>query len=400
MVPFRPTRKTRSLAMDHFTDFSDSNTTPQVSGPNAAASADIGACEMPAPDRSGTRRAHLVALGVFLLIAAVGTYLVKWHPYYLKGFSVAKDHTLGASVVSGHSAASPKGWHAAMAYAYHYGESIWQAFVVGLLVAAGIQELLPRNWLMRLLGQGRFRSTAIAGAAAVPSMMCTCCSAAPTVTLARSRASVGATLAYWLGNPILNPATIVFMALVLGWRWAVLRIVVGIVLVLGVASLAQRLFGESDVPLAAEQAVASSMSRPADERPPALRYFSTLGRLCLGLVPEYLVIVVGLGAARAFLFPSVTPAIGHALWLVVVLAVTGTLFVIPTAGEIPIVQTFMGFGLGAAGAGALMITLPAVSLPSLVMVGRAVPAKVLTLVAAMVVIMGLVTAGAALALGI
>ncbi|MHB1536188.1 MAG: permease [Acidimicrobiales bacterium] len=386
--------------MDRFPDVAHGDSAPPIPGPLTAASGDVGAGEVTGPDGPTTRRARLIALGAFLLIAAVGTYLVKWHPYYLKGFSVATDHTLGASMVSGHSGAAPAGWHAALDYAYHYGASIWQAFVVGLLVAAGIQELLPRDWLMRLLGQGRFRSTAIAGMAAVPSMMCTCCSAAPTVTLARSRASVGATMAYWLGNPVLNPATIVFMALVLGWRWAVLRIVVGVVLVLGLASLAQHIFGERDLPLAAEKAVAAAASRPTDDRPLGVRYFSTLGRLCLGLVPEYLVIVVGLGAARAFLFPAVTPAIGHALWLVVVLAITGTLFVIPTAGEIPIVQTFMGFGLGTAGAAALMITLPAVSLPSLVMVGRAVPAKVLALVASMVVAMGLVTAGAAVALGV
>lgn len=356
--------------------------------------------DVEAIDARSTRRARLVALGIFVVVAVVGTYLVKWHPYYLKGFSVATRHSLGASIVSGRSAASPKGWHAATEYAYRYGASIWQAFVVGLLVAAGIQELLPRDWLVRVLGQGRFRSTAIAGAVAVPSMMCTCCSAPPTVTLARSRASVGATMAYWLGNPVLNPATIVFMGLVLGWKWAALRVVVGIVLVFGAATLAQRLFGQRDVPVAAQHAVANAMRAPKDERPLPVRYLSTLGRLCVGLVPEYLVIVLGLGAARAFLFPAVTPAIGHALWLVLVLAITGTLFVIPTAGEIPIVATFLGFGLGAAGAGALMITLPAISLPSAVMVGRAVPAKVLALVAGVVVVMGLVTAVAAVALGV
>lgn len=347
--------------------------------------------------RPGQR--ELIALGVFFAVAAVGTYLVKWHPYYYKGFSVAAHHSLGRSIVSGHAAA-PRGWHAAVNYAYAYGKSVWQAFILGLVVAAGIQELVPRDWLIRVLGAGRFRSTAIGGLAAVPSMLCTCCAAVPTVTLARSRASVGAAMAYWLGNPVLNPATIVFMGFVLGWRWAALRVVIGVILVLGVSSLAQHLFGEHDIPLAARQAVDAASAAPVDGRNRVVRYITTFGRLCVGLVPEYLVIVMGLGAARAFLFPAVTPAIGHALWLVLLLAVTGTLFVIPTAGEIPIVQTFLSFGLGAGGAGALMITLPAISLPSMIMVGRAVPAKVLALVAGMVVVAGLVTAASAIALGL
>jgi uncharacterized protein len=59
------------------------------------------------------------------------------------------------------------------------------------------------------------------------------------------------------------------------------------------------------------------------------------------------------------------------------LAVAGTLFVIPTAGEIPIIQTMLSFGMGAGPAGVLLLTLAPVSLPSLVMVGRASPWRLL-----------------------
>ncbi len=93
-----------------------------------------------------------------------------------------------------------------------------------------------------------------------------------------------------------------------------------------------------------------------------------------------------------------TPAQGHALWLVFALAVAGTLCVVPTAGEIPIVQTLMRFGLGTGSAGALLITLPAVSLPSLATVGRALPARVLGFVAACAVVAGLLAALLAAAL--
>lgn len=337
-------------------------------------------------------------LAVFLVIAVGGIYLVKWQPYYLKGQSVAVHHDLGSSILSGSSAASPRGWHAAIDYATSYGLSIWKAFVVGMLLAAGIQELLPRDWLLRLFGSARARSIGLGGLVAVPSMMCTCCAAPPTVALARSRASAGATIAYWLGNPVINPATIVFMGLVLGWRWAALRIVMGLLLVFGAAVLAQRLAGRMAVPAAAS-AAADAAVQP-DPRPLVQRFVMTLARLIMFLVPEYVVIVLALGAVRAFLFPAISPGVGHALWLVVVLAITGTLFVIPTAGEIPIVQTFMGFGLGAAGAGALMITLPAVSLPSMIMVGQAVPKRIIILVGASVVVAGLVTAAVAAALGL
>src|SRR5215831_1733001 len=75
---------------------------------------------------------------------------------------------------------------------------------------------------------------------------------------------------------------------------------------------------------------------------------------------------------RAWFFPELTPAISHSFWLATVLAAAGTLFVIPTAGEVPIIQVLQQFGLGGAGAAALLITLPAVSLPSTRNVGAGV----------------------------
>ena len=228
-------------------------------------------------------------------------------------------------------------------------------------------------------------------------MMCTCCAAPIAVALRRRRASVGATLAYWVGNPMLNPATTIFTGFVLGWHWAGLRIAAGAALAFGVAHLvgsakpARGLFIPAASGEAAEEDDASiSLMR---------RWVQTLWQLSVGLVPEYVVIVVALGAVRIWLFPAVNPAFGHSLWLMVLLAVAGTLFVIPTAGEIPIVQTLMSFGLGAGGAGALLITLAPVSLPSLVMLSRVVPARALALVALSVVVLGLLTGGAAQLLG-
>lgn len=354
----------------------------------------------PAPGRRGLRRGEWAAVAVFAAVAVAGTFYAKWHPYYLKGFHVAASRSLGASIVSGHAATAPAGWQAALDFARIYAEDIWQALVVGLLIAAGVQELLPRRLLLRALSGSRRRSVGIGTLVAVPSMMCTCCSAPPTVALTRSRVPVGATVAYWLGNPLINPATFVFAGLVLGWRWAVLRVGMGAVIAVAVAAGAQRLFGGVDVPAAAEEALAAAVA--ADERRGSLprRYALTVGRLAVGLIPEYAVAVLALGAARAFLFPAMSPSVGHAAWLVLVLAVTGTLFVVPTAGEIPVVQTLLAFGLGAGGAGALLITLPAVSLPSMAMVSRALPSRVVAYIAASVVVAGLVTAAVAVAVGL
>jgi uncharacterized membrane protein YraQ (UPF0718 family) len=329
------------------------------------------------------------ALVVLLVLAVVGLYLVKWDPLAHKAVLASVHHQAGASVLTGDAASPPPpSWRAAGAYAATYVRDVWQAMVLGLVLGAGVEAVLPAAWLRRLFGRLGARGVVWASLLAVPCMMCTCCSAPVAAGLGRRGANPGAVAAYWLGNPTLNPATIVLIGFVLGWRWALLRVLAGVVLVL-VAGL---WIGRG----AAEAAVAAE---PAEEASGSVwvRWLRGLGRLALGVVPEWIVLVLLLGAARAWLFPAVDPRIGHALWLVPALAVAGTLFVIPTAGEVPILQVLGRYGLGPGPFAALLVALPAISLPSMAMVaargGARAPAMVLraaAVVAAVACAVGLV----------
>src|SRR5471030_23122 len=37
---------------------------------------------------------------LFLLVACIGLYYVKWSPYYLKAFVAADNHSIGASIIN------------------------------------------------------------------------------------------------------------------------------------------------------------------------------------------------------------------------------------------------------------------------------------------------------------
>ncbi len=87
---------------------------------------------------------------VFLLIAVVGLFYVKWFPYYNRAFVAASQHSIGKSILMGTAASAPSpSWQAALDYALAYGKAIWQAMVLGLLLGSAVQALIPPRWVAR-----------------------------------------------------------------------------------------------------------------------------------------------------------------------------------------------------------------------------------------------------------
>lgn len=342
------------------------------------------------PEKGSNRNKVIFGILLFMLVATVGLFYVKWNPYYAKAFVAASKHSIGASIVSGQNAVAPNpSWGSAVEYATNYFKSVWKAVILGLLLGSLIQVLIPRHWVKRIFGQTNFQSTALAGLAAIPSMMCTCCAAPVAVGLRKRSASAGATMAYWLGNPVLNPATIIFMGFVLSWKFALIRIIAGLILVLVVSYLANKMVNEEEV--STINTFDLEQVEESDKENFLVRWLKALWPLILDTIPAYLIAVFVLGSLRAWLFPVISPEWASSLWVIIGLAITGTLFIIPTAAEIPIVQTLMSFGLGVGPGVALMMTLPAVSIPSLIMVKRVFPAKVLIFVTISVMVVGVIT---------
>jgi uncharacterized membrane protein YraQ (UPF0718 family) len=354
-------------------------------------------------------RSRPPALGwmLFLLIAVLGLAYVKWFPYYQRAFVAATQHAIGSSILMGKASAPPApSLDAAWGYAVAYGNAIWKAMVLGLLLGSATQALLPARWVARVLGGSGLASVAAGGLLSLPGMMCTCCAAPVVVGLRERQAAPGAAIAFWLGNTVLNPATLVFTGFVLGWNWTALRLGLGLALVLGLGYLLNRSATAPAARFAAAPTERVGIERTGGAAETTLRardmlarWMRILGAMTLRLVPEYIVLVLLLGAARAWLFPQVGPAIGNEFIWIAAFALAGTLFVIPTAGEVPIIQAMLALGVGAGPAAALLMTLPPISLPSLAMVLRSFAPRALGACVIAVVCAGLLAGLLAVWLG-
>ncbi|MBT2290122.1 permease [Paenibacillus albidus] len=128
---------------------------------------------------------------------------------------------------------------------------------------------------------------------------------------------------------------------------------------------------------------------PKTEDKIMIRWFRSAGKMLLTVVPAYIIAVLLLGAARAWLFPVLGEGAMNGILAVVIFTIAGTLFVIPTAAEIPIISTFLSFGFSTGVAGALLVTLPSVSLPSLLMIYKSFPRRVVWFVFISVIVLGL-----------
>lgn len=335
--------------------------------------------ESAALEERSTATSVLFGAAAVLLIAVAGLFIVKWAPYWHKAFVAQATHSIGASIVSGHKAAPQAvGIGAAWSYTLAYFKSVWQAVVLALLLGASVQAFLPRSWLLKLLGRSAPSATAVAAAGSMATMMCTCCTAPIVVGLRRQRVAAGSALAFFLGNPVLNPATLVFIGFVLGWQFVLLRAGVGIALVFAVAMVADR-FARAGTDVPRRFAVTLSPLESGAHTPGTMlrAWIRELWYEMRTILPGYIAIVFLVGGLRAWLFSPGVELHASGAVAIALLSAAGTIFVIPTAGEVPIVQTLMHAGMGAGPAAALMMTLPAISLPSIYIVRNVFSARVL-----------------------
>lgn len=337
----------------------------------------------------------VAGVAVLAVVFIAGLTWAKWIPYAQKASHLGDTHKWSGGIMfadSGRPGSAPAlsgAWHFTTAYI----NDVWKGFLVALVVAAVFDALVPKAWLLKVMNRRTRLGQAVGGGVAgLPSLMCTCCASPLAVGLRKRGVGVTPALAYWVANPVLNPAVLVFLFLVLPWQFGVVRIIVGIAIVVGGTVLVTRLFergtGNGELLLPPELRSPQPTDPVRLSQFPA-RFARSLLRLAAVLVPVYFVVILVLGYLSGWLsdFSGLDARLG--IVAVVVCAVIGTLLVIPTGGEIPVVLALTAAGVGAGAAGALLITLPALSVPSMVMVGRALSWRATVAMAGVVAVAGL-----------
>jgi len=330
----------------------------------------------------------MAASGTFLkrvttLLAVAILVLLVMDIFIYRGvpaFRIAATGKMGIG-----QAISFDGWAKPIGDGLNYLALVWHATALAMLLGALFLTAMAGRLNTWLTGRGL--DAHLRGAAlAIPQPFCSCCSAPIGATLYRRGASLGSTLAFVVSSPMLNVTGLLLAALLLPWQFAVLRLGGGIVLGIFATYLVSVVAARWS--LAYQMAPAGPESWPArllesyarlfdlerivSVQPPGspsalvATWLTTALRLGLLIIPVVLV-----GSIITAAVVAAVPLPQNNLGGVAIAAVLGTLLMIPTWTEIPIASQLINEGLTGPAA-ALLLTLPAVSVPCLAVITGAV----------------------------
>ncbi len=280
-----------------------------------------------------------------------------------------------------------QGWLSPLGQGLNYLALVWHATVLGVLLGA-LFLCVGQEFLKPLLGGKGFKAHVAGAVLAVPQPFCSCCAAPVGAALYRGGAALGPTLAFVVSSPMLNPTALILATLLLPGEYALLRIAgglaVGVLLTYVVSLVASRWVMNPLVVVSRPNRLVDASTRLLEGYARLFRFGDDLGRIVdspADLVSSWLSLAWRLArvVVPVLLVSSVVtaavvmalPSPGADLLGVIAAAAFGTLLMVPTWTEIPIAAGLIKEGLSGPAA-ALLLTLPAVSVPGLAIVAGAI----------------------------
>lgn len=286
---------------------------------------------------------------------------------------------------------------------------VWHATFLGILIGALFLTLLfSSERLKGIFGLRGLRAHLLGSASALAYPFCSCCAGPLGASLYRGGASLDTTLAFVVAAPLLNITTLLLAVTLLPAEYALLRIAGGVLIavfgtwlvvravrgyVLVAAPPPQtpvlRFFEALTRPFTFEQVLAGRPLTTPSELVSA--WLRTAWRLALVAVPTLFIAATVVGWIGPIVF-SLTG--GNSFAAVLLASALGVFIMIPTWTELAVAIPLLNEGLTGPAA-ALLLSLPATSVPSLVIFGSAlrswrVPLLLLLVVFVVSVIAGIV----------
>lgn len=254
-----------------------------------------------------------------------------------------------------------------------------------------VQSYFPPERTKKILGRFNGIWGSILGALlGTITPFCSCSSIPLFIGFTSAGLPLGVTFSFLISSPLVDLASVILLASIFNWKIAIAYVVVGLVLAVTGGTIISKLKMEEYV----ESYVFSNKMQEVQEeeltRKDRIQFGKDQVRDIVKRVWKYILIGVGIGAAIHNWIPEsvISAVLGQDKWYsVLVASLVGIPMYADIFGTLPIAEALVGKGVGLGTVLAFMMSVTALSLPSLIMLKQVVKMRLL------VTFTGIVTIG-------
>ncbi len=257
-----------------------------------------------------------------------------------------------------------------------------------IFVISYVQSYFPPERTRKILGRyNGFFANLLGALLGTVTPFCSCSSIPLFIGFTSAGLPIGVTFSFLISSPLVDLASVLLLASIFNWKIAIAYVIVGIILaviggtVISKAKLEKYVepFVFNNKMLDAEQEELTKRDRINFAKDQVL---SIINKVWL-----YILIGVGIGAAIHNWVPEsiITAVLGQDKWYSVLLAtIVGVPMYADIFGTLPIAEALVQKGVGIGTALSFMMSVTALSLPSMIMLKKVVKANLLVIFAGIV----------------
>ncbi len=276
-----------------------------------------------------------------------------------------------------------------------YIKHSWLCLLLAFIAAGAIQEFVPKDKVIRLMGSGRGPVPYLIGGMGGPLLSMCSCSIIPIFGgLYKRGAGLGPSITFLLAAPAFNPAAVLLTLALLGWKFTVARIVFAVVSGILVGYVTDKTMRHKIPAPEALHIDACAYAGPEETAGYGRRIVNMLlysWEFVKIVLPLILVGVILAGLVKVFLPPAfIVKYLGAGLLPIMLASAIGVLMYAPSLVEAPLIRGLLESGMGTGASMAHLLTGPALSLPSILGVCKIVSPKVPVVYASLMWICGVI----------
>ena len=250
-----------------------------------------------------------------------------------------------------------------------------------IFVISYIQSYFPPERTKKILGrfQGVGANT-LAALLGTVTPFCSCSSIPLFIGFTGAGLPLGVTFSFLISSPLVDLGSLVLLTSIFGGKVAIAYVIVGLVLAVLGGSLIERLHLENEVEEFIRKAGRIDLDSPELSLSDRLEYAKDQVVATVKKVAPYIFIGVGIGALIHNIIPQsfVETVLGGDKWYSVPLAtLVGVPMYADIFGTIPVAESLFAKGAGLGTILSFMMAVTALSLPSMIMLRKAVKPKLL-----------------------